>query len=342
VITEIDDPHTAFLLAAIAAQSPSDVVHPILRHLGTMRHPHGYAALSVLAHLLPSELQAIARRQMRKLRMAGVSIDESLVFRCLWSPVSAGGQSMVWFIRQRPQATTAQLLIAVLHNKAGVLHVEANPEVPLDELPYPAPAGHEHHLRVHDATAELYLAELTPAQGLDMLAQALHPQAEIDLPWPEELVVYGHWLWALPQYEAAAPAWPALPAAAATVTADDVEQLLTHHACKAWAWTLPWDEATWQKLGPEDALQRGSAAHQAAQRLLVQEDVATSLQQRLQQQALWLTLVNQQKLAAIALACAEAVGQGEIDHPFVVHFAWRSLLTAAADRATRTALRLIK
>ncbi|NOZ48431.1 MAG: hypothetical protein GXP37_00085 [Chloroflexi bacterium] len=342
VISQIENPQKAFLLAAIAAQAPESMVYPILHHLGGLRHAFAYAALSMLAHLLPVATQPLARRQMRKLRMAGVEIDESATLRALWSPIAAGGQSMLWFIRHQPHAASADLLIFLVHHVAGILHVDASAGVAVSDLPYPANTGYEHHVQVSGAMAALHLAEITPAQGLALLAQALHPLPDVDAPWPEELAVYGHWLWGLPAYEDVDPQWPAMPAPAPSVTMADVETLFAHPAFSAWAWTLDWDEGTWQGFSPHDALQQGSSAHQAAIQLLLQPDVIDTLQARLQQQALWLSLVDQIDLAAITLAAVQALAEGQTDHPFVVYFAWRSVLSAAADRATRSVFRLIK
>ncbi|NOZ72858.1 MAG: hypothetical protein GXP38_13270 [Chloroflexi bacterium] len=66
------------------------------------------------------------------------------------------------------------------------------------------------------------------------------------------------------------------------------------------------------------------------------------LSRRLRRQILWLILVQQPEVAALAMAAQDALHQRQSEHPFVKQFAWRSLLMTAADRATRTVLRLIK
>jgi len=228
VISQLEDAEKAFLLAAIAAYAPEGVIHPILRHLGSFRYPQAYKALSILAHLTPTTLQAPARRQMRKLRMAGVEVDENTTLRALWSPTSASGQSMLWFIRHQPPKATADLLIILLHDMAGVLHVDAQPDLPLTELPFPASTGYLHRLKISGAAQPLYLAEIKPAQGLSLLDDALSAMQRENAPWPAELAVYGHWLWANPTFEEVTPSWPSYPLPTTDASASRYEEFFDH------------------------------------------------------------------------------------------------------------------
>ncbi len=343
VISDLEDPNAARLLAAIASRAPAGVVRMILHRLGTQRDTIAYESLSILAHLLPDELAAYARRQMRKLRMAGISLDEDNRLRCLWSPTSSTGQSMMWFIRQgTPTGHKADLLLLVLHPMAGVITADASPDIPLDELPYPAPVGHEHRIRLQGAARILYMAEISPGQGLDLLHQALRLQHDNETLWPDELAVFGHWLWAQPLYDNQPPSSPKLPDPSANISEDEVKQLLAHPAFADWAWELSWNNATWQQFAPDQALQWNSSAHQAAISILLQDDVRQALHSFLKQQALWLSIVEQRDLAAVAASCAHTLLQANAEHPFVQHFAFRSLLTAAADRAARTPFKLLK
>lgn len=341
VISQIENPQKAFLLATIAAYAPEGVIRPILRHLGSLRHPYAYQALSILAHLTPALPQAAARRQMRKLRMAGIQTDNSIL-RALWSPTAAGGQSILWFIRRSPQADTADLLVVLLHDMIGLIQADVQREIPLSELPFPEPRGYLHHLKVAGAAQTLYLAEITPAQGLALLDDAVTVMQAGEAPWPAELTVYGHWLWATPSYQETTPAWPSLPSPTQSPTDDQYKELLAHHAFAAWGWEIKLDDAFWQGDQAEKTLKEGNPAHQAAIQIILQPDNARLLSQRLQQQALWLTLIQQTDQAALVVAAQNAVTEGNEEHPFVRQFAWRSLLMAAADRATRTVLRLVK
>jgi hypothetical protein len=88
------------------------------------------------------------------------------------------------------------------------------------------------------------------------------------------------------------------------------------------------------------ALEKGNDAHQAISQHLVTSE-ADNLAQRLHQQALWLTLAHDTRTASLILSVREAVLAGQADHPFIQALAWRSLLTAIADRATRRTLRLL-
>jgi hypothetical protein len=58
-------------------------------------------------------------------------------------------------------------------------------------------------------------------------------------------------------------------------------------------------------------------------------------------QARWLMLAKDRRTASSVLAVRDAVDAGDSENPFVRKLAWRSLLTAAADRAMRYALKSI-
>jgi len=175
--------------------------------------------------------------------------------------------------------------------------------------------------------------------GLNMLDESLTLLAQNDQPWPGEIVVFGHWLWAGDMTPTPEFAWPRLPAAA-ECNEESARELLDHPAFAGWAWNLP--DLT-ILLGSKDApaLEKDGALHQRVAAMLVDANNGPALSKRLLQQARWLTLSKERDLAAQTLAVRQAVEQGQADHPFISILAWRSLLTAAADRAMRHALKSI-
>ena len=340
VLLSMDDPKRASLLMVIASYAGTAVVARILPTLGTIRHPHSLHSLVTLSHLADPALRPAVERQARKLQLAGVRPETSASPRVLWSPINAQGQSLMWVIRYHPSTERTDYLALVLHDDLGVIHAEARPQVDPADLPMPAPMGHVHGIHTPGSHYVLRMVEMDPKQGRVLADIAASRLRENEIPWPGELVVFGHWLWGEMISARSAPDWPALPSPTPSARPADFQNLLKHKSFASWAWDLP---DLQQLLHGDDvthALEKDSAAHQAiSQRLVTGEsDVIVS---RLEQQALWLTLANDTKTASLVLAARDAILAGQADHPFVQALAWRSLLTAAADQATRHTLRLL-
>ena len=343
VVASLETHQRARLLHAIACYGAEDVVGRILPWLGGIRHPLALESLRTLRHLVAEDLQPPAERQMRKLQMAGVRSEIRPPTRALWSPLSAQGQSLLWFLCPREE-TQADLLILVVHDRLGIVHVDAEPSVLISGLPMPAPRGHVHRLRLPGSHQVVRLLELELALGMTLVGEALATARTLDIPWPAELVVFGSWLWGGEgAAEAAAggeAAWPFLPEPDEQAPDTAFEELLRHLAFASWTWDLP-DFPQLLSLSPAGVhLEPGGPAHQQVARRLARGEAAHLLAARLALQARWLCLAQDQETAALALAARQALISGQVDHPFVQALAWRSLLTAAADRAAQQALRI--
>ena len=340
VLLGLDNPKRASLLMAIGSYAGSVVITRILPTLGTIRHPNSLHSLLVLSHLVDPALRPAVERQARKLQLAGVRPETSSSPRVLWSPVNAQGQSLLWIMRDHPSSKHIDFLTLVLHDKLGVIHAEAHPQMDSADLPLPAPVGHTHGIHPSGSHYVLRMVEMEPKQGQALVDTASTRLRENDTPWPGELVVFGHWLWNGMISPRTAPNWPDLPSATISAHPDDFQDLLKHKAFASWAWDVP----DLQKLLHIDdvthALKKNSLAHQALSQQLVTSE-ADDIAQRLEQQALWLTLANDTEAASLVLAARDAILTEQADHPFVQALAWRSLLTAAADQATRRTLRLL-
>ncbi|MCS7038014.1 MAG: hypothetical protein NZP34_00245 [Caldilineales bacterium] len=336
VLTEDDDPRMAELLGVIAAYAAPTEAARLIHRLGVLRTPAALLALATLQKLLAPELQPLAGRSLRKLQLAGVRPPDRPPLRALWSPLlGAQGQSLLWFIRPHTD-DRAVLLVLVCHDRFGLLQIEAHPAVALDMVPPPAPRGGIHRLSLPGSPRPLLLAEIDPHLGLRLLDEALERVRERKVPWPGELVVFGSWLWDGATSAAALPEPPPAPA----VPADAFTALFRHPAFSGWVWDVP--DAT-RLLARELAagtLTENGLAHRTMAQRLVEPEAAALLAERLRRQAQWLLLIGDQTTAAIALAACEGVLSQNPDHPFVRALAWRSLLTAAADRATQQALKL--
>ncbi len=337
VLGSLENPQRARLLMAITCYAPAAIGEQSVPYLNALRHPVALAACRTLRRLAPPLLQPAFDRQARKLQLAGIRGEPSGPLRALWSPTNAQGQSILWLMRAQPAVeNTGNLLALGLHDSLGVTQAQAVAQVPLNGMPLPAPTGFVHRLRVPNSHQVVRLAEIDPGLGLALANQAVAVQSELALPWPPELVVYGDWVWN--EESLAATTWPALPEPAA---GGDFEALLRHVAFASWAWDvpdLPFLLAS-QRQGPD--IRQGDQAHREVARRLAAGDAARLLAQRLDAQAQWLVLTHDPD-AALALAARQAVVRGEAEHPFVMALALRSLLTAAADRAARQALRLAR
>jgi len=108
-----------------------------------------------------------------------------------------------------------------------------------------------------------------------------------------------------------------------------------------WAWTSP---ALTQliKTRQSKALSQNDTTHQQVIAMLMHQENRERLRRRLLQQARWLTLTKNRKEASQTLAIIEVLNSDDEAPPFVKILAWRSLLTAAADRAMRNALTILK
>ncbi len=341
VITDMEDPRRARLLMAIAAYGDVDLQRDILIALGGIRHPLALQALQTLWRLVSPDLQPVARRQIQKLRLSGVKEEETAgTLRALWSPGNAQGHSFLWFIRVSDEEPVGHLLTLILHDELGVVYATAYPDLDLEALPLPAPRGRTHNVRMIDSPHNLLLAEIDPLLGLNLLEDALQNMSQQNFPWPGEIVVFGHWLWSGRPLSAPEFSWPRLPEPASAINRRQANALLEHPAFAGWVWTLP-DLGQLLRGHQEDALQKNGVIHEKIIDILLNEENRPRLSRRLLQQARWLTLTGDRKTAMQVLAVCEAVDAGDRDDPFIRMLAWRSLLTAAADRAMRNALRTI-
>ncbi len=340
VLMRMEDPRRASLLMVIASYAGSAVVAHILPTLGAIRHPHSLYALLVLSHLVEPALRPAVERQVRKLQLAGVRPEATTSLRVLWSPVNAQGQSLLQVILYHPQSESADFLALVLHDDMGIIHAEARMQIDPAELPQPAPKGYVHGIHTAGSHYVLRMLELDPEQGRDLLDTAVAQLREQDIPWPGELLVYGHWLWGDKIRKRPAAVSHELPAPASSDHDSDFQDLLKHRVFASWAWDVPDLQHLLQSEDAAFALEKGSDAHQTISERLVARE-AENLARRLEQQALWLTLANDTDAAALVLSARDAVLDAQVDHPFIQALAWRSLLTAVADQATRRSLRLL-
>lgn len=340
VIMEMEDPLRASLLTAIASYAGTTTIARILPTLGSIRHPAAFKALLTLQHISEPELRPAIERQMRKLRLAGVRLEPATSLRALWSPVNAQGQSLLWFIRYDASTGQAYLLIFVLHDTLGAIHAEARAGLDADSLPMPAPLGTIHRLQVPNSDHLVRLAEIDPRLGLALMDEAIELLRVSEIPWPGELVVYGHWLWGQGLAASGPEAWPAPQAPAPEGSAQDFQNVLKHAAFASWAWDIPDMKKLMKHFDLANALQQNHPIHREICRRLVSGDTGRLLAQRLGQQARWLALVGDTDTLALVRQAQAAVQAQQSDHPFVQAVAWRSMLTAAADEATAKILRL--
>ncbi len=340
VITDMKDPRRARLLMSIAAYGDVALQKEILTALGGIRHPLALQALQTLWHLVSPDLQPVARRQFQKLRLSGVRETATGTLRALLSPCNAQGHSFLWFIRTLDDEPVGHLLTLIVNDELGVVYATAYPDLDLDALPMPAPRGRAHRVRMIDSPHGLLLAEIDPLLGLNLLEEALQSMSQQDFPWPGEIVVFGHWLWSGRPLSAPEFSWPRLPEPAPAINRRQASALLEHPAFAGWVWTLP-DLGQLLRGHQEDALQKDGVIHEKIIDILLNEENRPRLSRRLLQQARWLMLTGDRKTAMQVLAVREAVDAGDRNDPFIRMLAWRSLLTAAADRAMRNALRTI-
>ena len=340
VITTMETPNRARLLLAIAAYGDEALQKEIIRALGSIRHPVALQALLTLWRLSLPQQHPLIRRQVQKLTMAGVKLAEAGNLRALWSPVNAQGHSFIWFIHPHPhQDGLGDVLILILHQELGVIYAIAYPDFDLNTLPLPAPRGKTHTTRMIDSHYQLRLVEIAPALGLRVLDDALQTMLDQGFPWPGELIVFGHWLWRSSP-PAVAASWPPLPKPAEAIDEATAQDLLEHPAFDAWVWEMP-EVNTLLSEQSENTLAKDSDIHRKVIAALINEDNGPVLAQRLLQQARWFTLGKNRVHAAQTLAVREAVLARDAQHPFIRALAWRSILTAAADRAMRSALGLL-
>ncbi|RUA16801.1 MAG: hypothetical protein DSY55_03385 [Clostridia bacterium] len=340
VIVAMENPNRARLLLAIAAYGDEALQKDIIRILGSIRHPVALQALQTLWRLSSPQQHPLIRRQVQKLTMAGVRLAEAENLRALWSPVNAQGHSFLWFIRPHLKKDgQGDALILILHQDLGIIYASAYPDFDLNALPLPAPRGKTHSAHMIDSHHQLRMVEMAPTLGLRLLDDALQTMRDQNFPWPGEIVVFGHWLWRESPLPDPAP-WPALPKPAEAIDETTAQDLLEHPAFAAWVWEMP-------EINPllsgqtENTLSKNSELHKKTIEALLNEDNGPMLAQRLLQQARWFTLSKDRIHAAQALAVREAVLAHETQHPFIRALAWRSILTAAADRAMRSALGLV-
>ena len=340
VVKDMEDPRRAKLLMAVAAYAAPAIQKDIITALGGIRDPLALQALQTLWHLVSPELRPQVQRQIQKLRMAGVNAPEPSALRTMWSPVNAQGHSFLWLIREHWDTGRSDLLTLILHDELGVVYASAYPDLDMEQLPMPSSRGAVHPVRLVDGHHEVYMVEMKTTLGLQLLDEALARHVDSQAPWPGEVVVFGHWLWAGRPLPPEPVNWPRLPAPADDVDEAGALALLEHAAFSGWVWLLPQFDALFDQQN-EHEIRKNGPLHEQVIHLLLEEPNKSRLSRRLHQQALWFRLAKNMRLSARTLAVRQALDAGDESHPFIRELAWRSLITAAADRAMRRTLRLL-
>lgn len=319
----LPNPHLITLLRLLAQESDAALGREAIVRLGLTRTGDAARALASLAATLPAERAALAERNLRKLRMIGVSEGEAnpeiepwsmppVTERALITPLDPSGAQLVWLISSPDADGRRRVVAIVLQNDADVIACADLRKIAASELPPSRPIGSVHRLEAPAGSASPLLLETGCATAAGMLAEAVASNWRNNHPLPLEyrLISPGIWSGADPrsatEHDEIADMAPA--------TAGDPVALLDHPAFAGWHWwpAVRFPAALWRQPNAEELLLPLAVEQFTA-------DARAGYAQRLHAMARWLALAGDRDAAALALLAAAQVEERAPDaNPFVM------------------------
>jgi len=290
-------------LRMMAQDVRGEIAAAALQALGTLRLPEAAWALQTLLPIVHPELQPAAGRALRKLRFAGVAIEElpppDPGWRALLGPVDGLGRQNVWFLQPGQGTAQVRFLNLLLADQAGIVEAIGHARVPALMLPPPRPLG-----TLHDGSGDLLMLEAPFDLGRRLVLEALAHNRQTQIPVAGPLRLLSPWLWGYGGADSLPP--PLLPELeeqdeGLTAVSD---RLLSHPAFLTWT---VHSQALLQAA--EEGRDREAWVRWLARELLSEPMVRHLLGRRLTAMSEWLLLAGEPWLARLALVAARAMDQ---------------------------------
>jgi len=207
-LAEIGDQRAIEPLRMMAQDVRVEIAADAIRICATIRLPEAARALQTLIPIIHPELRPQAERALRRLRFAGVRVEDlprpDPNWRALVSPVDGQGQRNVWFIQERRTAQVRFLNI-LLNDRFGAVEAVGYSQVSAHLLPPRWPVGQLHDMALPDGSGALLMLEVPFDVGRRLVLDALALNRETQIPVAGPLRLSSPWLWALAGADALPP-----------------------------------------------------------------------------------------------------------------------------------------
>ncbi len=300
-------------LRMMAQDVRGEIAAAALQALGTLRLPEAGWALQTLRPIVHLELQPAAGRALRKLRFAGVAIEElpppDPGWRALIGPVDGLGRQNVWFLQPGRGTAQVRFLNLLLADQAGIVEAIGHARVPALMLPPPRPLGTLHDLLLPDGSGELLMLEAPFDLGRRLVLEALAHNRQTQIPVAAPLRLLSPWLWGSGGADSLPP--PLLPELEepdeGLMAVSD--RLLSHPAFLTWTVHNPALLQAAEEGRHHPGRDREVWIRRLARELFSEPMVRHLLGRRLTAMSEWLLLAGEPWLARLALAAARAMDQ---------------------------------
>jgi hypothetical protein len=200
-------PHLATLLRMLAQGEDAQVARRALDELAKMRTPAALRALASLVPNLPPPLNAVAERNLRKMRFSGVlqAADHDpqrepwyapeLRWRTLMSPVDPLGGQFLWFIGEDEAGGRAVFFSVLTQDPGGLRDASGSLNVEPDRVPPKRRVGYVHSVAGDEGAPRLTLLEAPATVACRALRQALTLNWEAGAPTPVGYRLFSPLVW---------------------------------------------------------------------------------------------------------------------------------------------------
>ncbi|MGD8735269.1 MAG: hypothetical protein PVJ85_00815 [Anaerolineae bacterium] len=322
-------------LRMMAQDVRGEIAVTAVQALGELRTAEATHALQTLVPITAPDLRPQTERALRKLRFAGVPVQDlpepDPRWRALIAPPDGLGRQSIWFILEE-KTGLARFLNLLLSDRAGAVEALGHANVPIGMLPPRRSLGYLHDITPPDGSGAMLMLESTFDRGRRWVLEALEHNRETQIPVAGPLRLLSPWLWASGGVDRLPPlSVPELaPGDEALVSLSD--QLLNHPAFTGWtargeAIRAAAEEALRHPGWDPDVWVRRIAGELFSSPALVQ-----ILSQRMMAISEWLLLAGEERLSRLALVTAQAMLDRDASElPFV-----RALVRRDLDAALRS------
>jgi hypothetical protein len=321
-------------LRMMAQDVRGEIAVTAVQALGELRTPEAAHALQTLVPITAPDLRPQTERALRKLRFAGVPVQDlpepNPSWRALIAPPDGLGRQSIWFILE--ETGMARFLNLLLSDRAGAVEALGHANVPVGMLPPRRSLGYVHDITPPDGSGAMLMLESTFDQGRRRVLEALEHNRETQIPIAGPLRLLSPWLWASRGVDSLPPvSVPELePGDEALISLSD--QLLSHPAFAGWtarseAIRAAAEEALRHPGWDPDVWVRRIAGELFSSPALVQ-----ILSQRMVAISEWLLLAGEEQQSRVALVTAQAMRDHDASEPPFV----RALVRRDLDLALKS------
>ena len=321
-LRRIADSRTIEPLRMMAQDVRDEIAIDALQALGALRTARAAHALQTLIPITAPDLRPQAERMLRKLRFAGVPVDDVPAphpkWRALIAPPDGLGRQSTWFILEDEEADLARFLNLLLSDRAGIIEALGHGQVPVRMLPPRRPLGHLHDIALPDGSGALLMLEASFDLGRRLVLETLEHNRETQIPVAGPLRLLSPWLWASAGVDRLPPI--SLP----ELRTDDEalvslsDQLLAHPAFAAWTARGEAILAAAEEARRHPGWDRDMWVRRIASELFSSPALVQILSQRMTRISEWLLLAGDEPRSRLALVTAQAMLSREASElPFV-------------------------